>query len=68
MGFPAKWPGFKDHAVIAWTGINATNSDFEITGEITINEAGPVKDKPVVATLRQFAGMADNIIQLFERT
>jgi hypothetical protein len=68
MGFPPQWPGFKDGAVIAWTSIGATNSDFEITGEITFNEAGPVQNKPVLPTLHQFAGAADRIIQLFERT
>ncbi len=68
FGTPPQWPGFEDGAVIAWTSINATDCDFHFTTEVSFDEGGAVRNKPVVATLRQFAGLAEGIIQRFERT
>jgi hypothetical protein len=65
---PNIWPGFKDGAVIAWTTINATKSDFQFTGDVAFSEAGAVEGKPIVTSLREFAGLAESIIQLFEHT
>ncbi len=65
MGFPNMWPGFDDGAVVAWTHINATNTEFQVTADVTINEAGAFQGKPLVASLRQFNAMANSIVQLF---
>jgi hypothetical protein len=65
---PQVWPGFEDGAVIGWTNINATKSEFRMTAEIAFNEAAFFPGKPVIPTLRQFAGAAESIIQLFEHT
>ena len=64
--FPTPWPGFKDGAVIAWTPIDAPDSDVDIAADIAFNEACFLTNKPVMTTLRQFAGLAESIIQLFE--
>jgi len=66
LEFPAAWPGFEDGAVIAWTNIDATESDFHIAAEVAFNETKLIGDRPVGTTLRQFAGAANSIIQLFE--
>jgi hypothetical protein len=66
LEFPTMWPGFEDGAVIAWTNIDATHTDFQIPAEIAFNEANLVLNHPVIATLHEFAGLADGIVQKFE--
>jgi hypothetical protein len=63
--FPTPWPGFEDGAVIAWTAIDAPDCDVDIAANVTLDEA-EVGSKPLIETLRQFGGLADSIIQLFE--
>jgi hypothetical protein len=65
---PAQWPGFKDGAVIGWTRIDATNSEFRVAAEVAFNEAELLTSAPVIPTLHQFVGVADSIVQPFERT
>jgi len=66
MQFPSSWPGFKDDAVIAWTNADATDCNFQIPAEITFNEAGFLSRQPIMSVLRDFARMADLIIEMFE--
>jgi hypothetical protein len=66
LKFASPWPGFKDGAVIAWTDIDSTHSKFQIPAEVAFNEADLVLNYPVIATLRQFTGLANSIIQLFD--
>ena len=66
LEFPTMWPGFEDGAVIAWTNIDATHSDFQIPAEIAFNEADLILNHPVIPTLRQFTGLANSIVQTFE--
>jgi len=66
LRLPTIWPGFEDGAVVAWTNLNATNCDFHIPTEITFNETDLIGKKPLVAALREFSGMTNAIIQMFE--
>ena len=66
MDFPTMWPGFEDDAVIAWTDINATNSEFQMTVDVTFNEGDILANEPVGPALRDFWRMASMIIEMFE--
>ncbi len=64
--FPSSWPGFHDGAVIAWTRTSATNTQFQMTIDITLNEAGVAQDRQLLAALRHFALVAHDIVERFE--
>jgi hypothetical protein len=42
--------------------------DIQVSIEVTISETGILKGKPVIAALRDLAGLADRIIGAFTRT
>ena len=65
---PAVWPRFQDGAVIGWTDINATDCEFHISAEITFDKTELLSGAPILPTLYEFVGLADGIVQRFERT
>jgi hypothetical protein len=60
------WPGFKNDTIIATANINAPNSEFHFSLQVTLDEAGPVSGQPVIASLNQFASLVNSIIELFD--
>ena len=68
LHLPLVWPGFKDGAVIAWSRIDAPDCEPDITADIALNETDLLQGYPLIATLRQLAGHAHRIIELFELT
>jgi hypothetical protein len=68
LQFPAAWPGFDDGAVVAWTRIDATQSDFQITSGIAFNEADTgIISGPVWPALADLTKLAQSIIKSFDR-
>jgi hypothetical protein len=65
LEFRPVWPGFQDDAVIAWTGIDATNSEFQMALDVTFNEGDLVANEPVGQALRDFWRLATMIIEMF---
>jgi hypothetical protein len=66
LRFPAAWPGFHDDAVVAWTAIDAANSEFQMPVDVVFNEGDLVANEPVGQALRDFWRMATMIIEMFE--
>lgn len=68
LEFPAQWPGFKDGAVVAWTNINATECDFQITHNIAFSESDTALRGPVLPALRDLAKLAWFVVSNFDDT
>jgi hypothetical protein len=66
LQFVPSWNGFKENAVLAITGRDATDSNIDMTFEIRIAEAGAVSTKGAVSALTDFASLAYSIISLFD--
>ena len=66
LRFNSMWDGFKDDAIVAWTGIGTDHSQIQIAFDITLNEAGSVAGKSIVTALNDFACLANSIIKLFD--
>jgi len=66
MEFRPVWPDFEDGAVIAWTGIDASNCEFQMSLDVVFNEGDLVANEPVGKALRDFWRMASLIIAEFE--
>jgi hypothetical protein len=66
LQFRSIWPGFNDDAVIAWTSIDATDCQFQMTLSVTFNEGDLIANEPVEQALRDFWRMATMIIEMFE--
>lgn len=69
LDFPTVWPGLKNDAVVATTGIGATNDQIEITLDIAFEGTGlpAVDGKFVPGVLAEFYGKVSSIIKMFDR-
>ena len=66
LEFPDKWPGFHNDAVVAWTGIDEPNCEFEMPLRITFDETALVGTRPVHPALEDLARLAESVIRLFD--
>jgi len=66
LEFAPVWRGFKNDAVIGWTGINAPDCNPQISLQIEFDETLPGSNKSLLATLRDFASLAHSIINIFD--
>jgi hypothetical protein len=54
LKFPSFWAGFDNNTVIAWTAIDATDSELQLAVDVTFNEGDLVANEPVGQALRDF--------------
>jgi hypothetical protein len=56
---------FRDQAVLLWANPNAKEREFRIEPEVTISPVPGLPRKPALIMLRDFASLAESIIDLF---
>lgn len=66
LQFVPAWNGFKEDAILAITGRDATDSNIDMTFDVRIADSGPITNKGVVAALLDFANLAYKIIRVFD--
>jgi hypothetical protein len=66
VGFPARWQGFYDGAVVAWMNVDATEGEFAMPLTVTFNETKLIHRRPVMSALSDFARLAESILKLFD--
>ena len=63
--FPASWARLENDAVLAWISPTATDYELNLTPEVTLIQVPTRTRRPVLSTLREFAGLAESIINFF---
>lgn len=61
-----QWCGFNEESVLIWTDATASDCDVRIGVFVAMDEAGPLHGENFTATIRKFAGLAEQIVCLFD--